>query len=78
MDDVRFTPLYILKSLLVVSIGILISVFLHLTLSVFIKQCCKPVHGQTEEIEKHKNDDPPLYEVVVQNPPDYSPPEQLK
>ena len=69
MDDIRFTWL----TLLVVSLGIIFSIFLHLTLSVIFQQCCKPVHGQTKE--KHKNDNPPLYEVVIQNPPDYSPPE---
>ena len=72
MDDIRF------RTLLVVSLAIILSILLHLILATSIQKCCYPIHSQTEETKKHKNEDPPLYEVVVQNPPDYSPPEQLK
>ena len=72
MDDIRF------GTLLVISLAIITSIFLHLILTALILKCCYPVQSQTEETEKRKNDEPPLYEIVVQNPPDYSPPERLK
>ena len=72
MDDIRF------RTLLVVSLAIILSILLHLILATSIRKCCYPVQSQTEETEKHKNDEPPLYEIVVQDPPDYSPPEHLK
>ena len=59
-----------------ISLAIIVSIFAILTASIL--KCCYPVQGQTEETEKRKNDEPPLYEIVVQNPPDYSPPEGLK
>ena len=70
MDDIRF------GTLLVISLAIIVSIFAILTASIL--KCCYPVQGQTEETEKRKNDEPPLYEIVIQNPPDYSPPEGLK
>ena len=72
MDDIRF------GTLLVISLALIVSIFLHPILTASILKCCYPVQGQTEETEKRKNDEPPLYEIVVQNPPDYSPPEGLK